>query len=144
MNRRLFQTAAIAAIAVAMLGCEENTSPILHKNVDQARDTWLQTRPAAYVFEVQTSSSWSPPGGFARVHVSNGHVVSATDASGKPVTNFQLTIDTIWNSILTARAKGELNDAQFDSRGVPIETDYGPWAVDGGVHYSVRRFAAED
>jgi hypothetical protein len=50
------------------------------------------------------------------------------------------TIDEIWNRILDARERGQLNSAQFDRQGVPVESDMGPWPVDGGVHYSVRAF----
>jgi hypothetical protein len=60
------------------------------------------------------------------------------------VANFTLTVDTIWEMLLAARASGELNSAVFNQRGVPVEADMGPWPVDGGVRYSVRNFTESD
>jgi len=99
-------------------------------------------RPLAYTFEVATASSWLPRSGYYRVQVSNGQVVAARDSSGQAVADFGITVDGIWDELLEHRARGELNSARFDERGVPVEVDMGPWAVDGGVHYSVRNFAA--
>lgn len=48
--------------------------------------------------------------------------------------------DSLDDAGVTARAEGELNSALFNDRGVPVEFDYGEWASDGGVHYSLRNF----
>jgi hypothetical protein len=85
---------------------------------------------------------WAPKSGYYRVNVIDRKVASATDPAGKPLQSFTLTVDVIWDRLLAAQAVGELNSALFDRRGVPVETNYGPWPVDGGVHYSVRRFTA--
>jgi hypothetical protein len=132
---------AIAIVSTAILGCSETTTEPRHTDVDLARSVWLTNHPQAYSFEVATASSWFPSAGYYRVHVSNGQVIEATDPTGKPVANFTLTVDTIWDYVLAARARGELNSAVFNQRGIPVESDMGPWEVDGGVRYSVRNFA---
>ncbi len=131
----------IVAAAAALLGCEGPTEP-RHTDVDFARATWLATSPSAYTYEVEIATSWFPKSGYYRVQVSNGKVVAATDSARTPVTTFTLTVDRIWDEILAARERNELNAAFFDRKGVPVESDMGPWPVDGGVHYSVRNFAA--
>jgi hypothetical protein len=108
-------------------------------DVDISRSRWLANRPQSYTFEVEPSSSWSAPAGYYRIRVENGQVVETRDPKGA-ATDFWVTIDMIWDRILTARAKNELNSAEFDLRGVPVESDTGQWPVDGGVHYSVRNF----
>jgi hypothetical protein len=132
--------ASIALLATTVLGCSDILGP-RHSDVDLARRTWLENHPQTYRFEVQTSSSWFTPTGFTRVQVSNGQVVSAIDPSGKPLSNYTTTIDSIWDSLLAAQGRHELNEVQFDDRGIPVELDFGSWPVDGGVHYSVRNFA---
>jgi hypothetical protein len=82
-----------------------------------------------------------PRSGYYWVRVVNGQVVETRDAAGAPVVGFTLSIDAIWDRLLAARANGELNSALFNRQGVPLETDMGPWELDGGVHYSVRRFS---
>jgi hypothetical protein len=101
---------------------------------------WLTSEITDYSFEVAIATSWVPKSGYYSVNVVDKKVDIAIDASGKPVEDFTLTVDGIWDGLLAARAIGQLNSARFNSRGVPIETDWGPWPVDGGVHYSVRRF----
>ena len=133
-------TQLVIAVASGLLGCSGPTAPG-HTDVDLARATWLAQRPSAYTFEVATTTSWVPKSGYYQVEVLNGDVVAARDPAGTPVATFALTVERIWDAILVARQKGELNSAFFDQRGVPLETDMGPWPVDGGVHYSVRRFA---
>jgi hypothetical protein len=78
--------------------------------------------------------------GYVRVWVSNGAVVAAIDSDGRAVDDFSLTVDAIWDQLLDARENGQLHSALFNHRGIPVETNFGPWAVDGGVHHSVRRF----
>ena len=102
---------------------------------------WLALRPQAYTFEVQPSGSWFAPSGYYRIQVSAGQVISARNPDGQVVTDFALTVDGIWDQLLAARASNELNSARFDARGVPLESDMGEWAVDGGRRYSVRSFA---
>jgi hypothetical protein len=131
-------------LSMVLLGCSSGsarsvTGP-LSTDVDAARTRWLSIRPQAYSFEVQTSSSWSQPGGYYRVLVVNGEVAEARTPTGAATINPLPTIDSIWDQILSARAKAELNAAEFDAQGVPVESDMGPWPVDGGVHYSVRNF----
>jgi Family of unknown function (DUF6174) len=93
-----------------------------------------------YSFEVETMSML-PRSGFIRVRVDNGVITQALNPDGERAENFSLTIDGIWDAILRARARGEVNSVQFNPLGVPIETNIGTWANDGGVHYSVRGFA---
>jgi hypothetical protein len=127
--------------SVLLIGCAGATTEPLHTDVDVARTAWLSEGATSYSFELATSSSWFPQGAWVRVRVDGGRVVAAVapDGVAQPVVS-QPTIDDIWDRILDARARGELNSAQFDRRGVPIESDMGPWPVDGGVHYSVRGF----
>jgi hypothetical protein len=101
---------------------------------------WLSNHPNAYTFEVATTTSWFPKSGYYRVQVSNGEVVAATDSTGKAQPTFTVTLDYIWDQILAARANGELNSVAFNRRGIPLESDMGPWAVGGGVRFSVRNF----
>ena len=139
MNR-FWARALSIAMAVTVLGCSSATEPP-GNDVDLARALWLGSHPRAYSFEVQISAFYSTPGYF-RVRVSDGQVVEARDPSGQPIADFGVTVDRIWDALLAARAKNELNSATFGRRGVPAEVDVGPWAIDGGVHYSVRNFAA--
>jgi hypothetical protein len=139
MSRHMLRTAGIVAAAMAILSCSSPTEPRI-TDVDLARSAWLANRPPSYSFELAWHSSWFGSTGFLRVQVVNGQVVAASDATGKPVANYSITVDSIWDDILAARARGDLNSVEFDQRGVPVESDMGPWAVDGGVHYSVRNF----
>jgi hypothetical protein len=127
--------------SVWLIGCAGPTTEPLHSDVDVARMAWLSEGATSYSFELSTSSSWFPQGAWVRIRVDGGRVVAAValDGVAQPVAS-QATIDDIWDRILDARARGELNSAEFDRRGVPIESDMGPWPVDGGVHYSVRGF----
>lgn len=121
--------------------CTGSTEP-LGNQVDFNRNLWLANRPRAYSFEVAPSSAWFAPTGYYHVQVSDGRVLAASDPSGKPLTDFTITIDVIWDELLAARARNEpLNSVHFENLGVPAEVDWGEWAVDGGVHYSVRNFA---
>ena len=130
----------IFLLASILASCVSPTGP-RHTDVDRARQTWLASNAASYTFEVALASSWMPRTGYYRVRVADRAVAAAIDPSGKTIEGFTLTIDEIWDRLLAARVRGELNSALFDSRGVPVEADTGPWPVDGGVHYSVRRFA---
>jgi hypothetical protein len=141
MRRRWTCITALAVLSAAVLGCGGTTEP-RHSDVDLARRTWLTSHPSSYGFEIAMSTSWFPQGtGYWQVYVSDGRVGAVTDAAGQPVANYTTTLDTLWNRILGARAAGQLNSALFDQRGVPVESDIGEWASDGGVHYSVRNFA---
>jgi len=91
---------------------------------------------------VAFASSWSPMSGYTRVQVHDGEVVEATDSAGTPLDDFTTTVDSLWNRLLAARERGELNSASFDRHGVPVKFDYGPWEVDGGVGYWVRNFTS--
>jgi hypothetical protein len=139
--RRLWPSVVSIATVITLLGCSGTTEPLGSTDVDAARVHWLALRPQAYTFEVQPSSSWFAPSGYYRIQVSAGQVISARNPDGQVVTDFALTIDGIWDQLLAARASNELNSARFDARGVPLESDMGEWAVDGGRRYSVRNFA---
>ena len=137
MGRRAFASMLASAL---LAGCSSSATEPLHSDVDRARGDWLGGGATSYDFEVSTASSWFPAGAYVRVQVRDARVTAATNPDGTPVPNFTLTIDEIWNRLLDARARNQLNSAEFDARGVPVETDMGPWPVDGGVHYSVREF----
>ena len=129
-------------VAWALLsGCSGGTTEPLHGDVDRARAQWLSEGATTYSFELATASSWFPKGGYVAVQVSGGRVIATVAPVGEPAPGgLPPTIDEIWDRILDARARGQLNSAQFDRHGVPVESDMGPWPVDGGVHYSVRGF----
>ena len=138
---RFWPRIASIVVATTLLGCSGTTEP-LGNHVDFARALWLARRPRSYSFEVAVTSSWTSTAGYLRVEVSDGRVVAVRDPAGATLEDFSLTVDGIWDQLLAYRARGELNAARFDARGVPLETDMGPWPVDGGMHYSVRNFAA--
>ena len=137
MGRRAFASVLMSALLV---GCSGGVTEPRHSDVDRARQDWVRAGATSYDFEVWTASSWFPTGASVRAQVRDGRVTAATALDGTPVPSFTLTIDEIWERLLAARDGGQLNSAEFDARGVPVETDMGPWPVDGGVHYSVRDF----
>lgn len=124
-----------------VVSCSNRTSEPepLFSDVDAAHNAWLANRPASYAFNVTIGASILI--GPLHVTVAGGKVVSALDARGKPDTTFTTTIDSIWATILQFRAAGQLNSAQFNARGVPIEIDVGRPEVDSGIHFSVRNFS---
>lgn len=141
---KLVRQPCTALALLVIVGCTHLDAPDtpgepLFTNIDAARSAWLANHPNAYSFEVAAASSWIRASGFYRVTVVADRVVSATDADGKQDTRFATTVDAIWAGILANRA-GSLNTAIFNARGVPVEADYGDWALDGGVHYWVRNF----
>ena len=140
--RRLGRRTFAGLLASALLiGCSAATTEPLHSDVDRARAAWLAEGATSYSFQVATASSWFPKGGYVAVEVRGGRVVASVAPVGQPSpAGTPPTLDEIWDRILEARARGDLNSAQFDSHGVPVESDMGPWPVDGGVHYSVRAF----
>lgn len=123
---------------LAAPGCD-STRPFT-LDVDLARQAWLRSRPAEYTFELASASSWFPKSGYTRVKVDDGVVVEATDPEGNLSENFTTTVDTLWERLLAARERGELNSARFDRNGVPVEINYGPWELDGGIAFWVRNF----
>ena len=123
---------------LALPGCD-STRPFT-VDVDLARQAWLRSRAAEYTFELASASSWVPKSGYTRVKVEDGVVVEATDPEGNSRANFTTTVDTLWDRLLAARERGELNSARFDRNGVPVEINYGPWEVDGGIAFWVRNF----
>lgn len=139
MIRRSFLILAVVACAAS---CSSSTEP-LHADVDAARNAWIAADARSYVFEVAMSVAMrasTPQSGFFRVEVADRVVVATNDPSGNPVSLSTLSIDALWDRILAARERGELNSALFSVRGVPVESDMGKWELDGGVHYSVRNF----
>jgi hypothetical protein len=143
MNRPRAVTTSVLVAAVASLiaanGCYEPTEPY-HTDIDRAHEAWLTSHPREYTFEVAWAWSMLPRSGYTHVEVSDGVVVSATDPDGGLIGGYSLTVDTLWMYVLDARTSGELNSARFDSQGVPIQVDWGDWALDGGVGYRVRNF----
>lgn len=121
-------------------GCSSATEPLL-RDVDVARTRWLADRPAEYMIEVAIATSWTPKSAYHRAAVVGARLTSVVDENGAPVsTTWAISIDSLWQRVLTERANGTLNSAVFSRAGVPLETDWGPWPVDGGVHYSVRNY----
>ena len=139
MCKGLSRAIACVALLLGALSCSGPTEPF-HSRIDLARRVWLASHPDAYSFEVAFASSWFPKSGYYRVQVQDGEVVAATDSAGTPRYDFTITVDSLWNRLLAARERGELNSATFDRQGVPVKFDYGPWEVDGGVGYWVRNF----
>lgn len=137
---RFWSRVASIAVATTLLGCSGTTEPS-DNHVDYGRTLWLALRPQAYSFEVAVIA-YIPTPGYLRVQVSDGQAVDVRDSSGRPLPDPSLTIDAIWDAILRARATNELNSVRFDKRGVPVEVDIGDMAIDSGIHYSVRNFAA--
>jgi hypothetical protein len=129
-------------LAASLAGCSDSLTDFEPGDVDAAHSRWLAANVMNYTFEVAIQTSWVPQSPFIQVEVADGAVVLAREIDGEVLEEFTLTIDTIWNQLLEARGQGQLNSAAFNNRGVPIEIDFGPWEVDGGVHYSVRRFAS--
>jgi len=120
---------------VSIAACSSSTEPLT--DVDRARSIWLVHHPASYRFDLALASSWFPMSAFTHVVVEDGRVVTphVTPSNVTP------TIDEIWDRLLEARDKRQLNSALFDFNGVPLVADMGPWEVDGGVRYSIRNFA---
>lgn len=139
MGTPLARVIASIALLVGGLGCSGPTEPF-HSNIYLARRAWLESHPDAYSFEVAFASSWFPRSGYYRVQVRDGEVVAATDSAGTAQNDFTITVDSLWNRLLAARERGELNSARFDREGVPVQFDHGPWELDGGVGYWVRNF----
>ncbi len=138
MNRSWLRVAS-TTMAVVLLSCASATEP--GTDVDFARTLWVGRHPRAYTFEVAVTAFLNRPG-YVRVQVSDGQVVDARDSSGQPISDYALTIDGIWDTILLARMRNELNSVKFGPGGVPTDVDVGTLANDGGAHYSVRNFAA--
>jgi hypothetical protein len=137
--RSLDRSLVVAVLGSALAGCSTPTEPT-HSDVGRARIAWLATQATSYTFEVAIETSWVPKSGYYRVEVRDKVVIAAREENGNPAPGFSLTIDEIWDRLLDARERGELNSALFGRHGVPVEADMGPWPVDGGVRYSVRRF----
>lgn len=143
--RRLAATAVLASAALLPLltACDDAVGPT-HTDVDIARAAWLSRGYTDYRFQLSWESSWFPRSDWQGIDVENGEVVRV---AGEPVTSEQQippTIEEIWTRILEARANGQLNHAEFDRRGVPVHADMGPWPVDGGMAYWIRRFTPAD
>lgn len=130
---------AIALVSVLATACE---SPIglAHEDVDRAYAAWRRNAPTRYVFKVAHASSWHPKSEYLEVTVENRRVVLVREADGATGGDFGLTVDSLWVRILDARDRDQLNAATFDRRGVPVDIDYGPWEVDGGMRFWIREF----
>jgi hypothetical protein len=132
--------AILTALLVLNTACSEPAGPAI-SDVDTARAAWLRTSPDDYTFEIASASSWFPRSGYYRVVVEDREVVSVTAPDGSTF-HLAITIDELWERILAARAANQLHRAQFSANGVPLDVDYGPWEVDGGVRYWIRNFRA--
>lgn len=139
--RRALLPLLLALVLTPISGCSSPTE--LHGDIAAARMDWMRMNARDYVFEVSITSSWTPPSGFFRVRVVNRQVIEAFQPNGSPAQGFTLTLDGIWDRILAAQTDDQVNAVSFDGRGVPIEADIGHWASDGGMRYSVRRFARQ-
>ena len=127
-----------AVIAVLAAGCGSATEPHT-SDVAFAHAQWLGFHPASYSFDLSMQAS-TPPSGPVHITVTNGLRSSALDQSATPLEFWDVTIDTIWAQILSARQSGMLNSAEFTMSGVPTDVDMGSWANDYGVHYTIRNF----
>ena len=128
---------------VAVLGLSsacQSTSEPRTTDVALAYSRWSAFHPASYSFDISVRAFVSSDG-FSHVTVENGEVIDARQPSGEPIPSFTLTIDALWNEILAARQNGNLNSAVFTVAGVPLDVDIGDWALDSGVHYSIRNFS---
>jgi hypothetical protein len=129
------------AMAVAATGCSSGTEPVL-RDVDVARARWLAEKPSSYVFEEAVESSF-PKSPYYKVSVAANSIVAVVDQNGTVMplpAGAIISVDALWNRIISERARGSLNSAVFSEAGVPLEVDWGPWPVDGGVRYFVRNF----
>lgn len=109
-------------------------------NVDEARAAWLKSRSADYSFEYAWRSSWFDWTAFRRVTVTRGVVTAVSGTQDGLKLEYQPTLDRIWDELLSSRALHQLNAANFGRDGIPIHVNYGEWASDGGVEYTVRDF----
>lgn len=137
MTRLRFLIAVGALLLQACGGSDAFGPP--HTDIDKAHADWLSNRSASYTFQVTIASSWFPASTYG-VRVENHMVVERIEiASGNRSTD-GTTIDDIWETILRARNRNEVNSVRFDRRGIPLLADVGPWPADGGVAYQVRDY----
>jgi hypothetical protein len=130
----------LLAIIIATAGCNPGTAPVIH-DVDVARARWLAEPPSSYVFEESVATSWVSKFPYFKVTVVSNSITTIVNEKGAAVpAPWVISIDSLWNRIISERARGSLNSAVFSEAGVPLEADWGPWPVDGGVHYYIRNF----
>ena len=131
----------LLTMVVATGGCNPGTAPVIH-DIDVARARWLAEPPSSYVFEEAVEGSF-PKSPYYRVTVVANSIVTVVNEKGAAVplpAGAIISLDSLWNEIISERAKGNLNSAVFSEAGIPLEVDWGPWPVDGGVRYFVRNF----
>lgn len=104
--------------------------------MSSSRTSGLLNRLLAAAFLAATIAACSEPTGPGHSDIPSARA-AWLDA---PINDYDLTIESIWQQILDARDRGELNSVRFDHRGIPMEVNIGPWASDGGYAYHVRRF----
>src|SRR5688500_6319716 len=138
MHRMLRRTFLLALGALALSGCANGLGPDTHSDIDRARIDWLRQRPASYSFELTARFSMTGSRTYD-ITVRDGVVVESINHAGTREF-LDLSIDRIWDTLLKARQDEEINSVKFDDRGVPLETDIGEWALDGGFSYAVRNF----
>jgi hypothetical protein len=131
----------LLTIVIAATGCSSGTEPVL-RDIDVARTRWLAQQPSSYVFEEAVEGSF-PKSPYYKVTVVANSIVAVVNEKGAALplpAGAIISLDSLWNEIISERAKRNLNSAVFSEAGVPIEADWGPWLVDGGVRYFVRNF----
>lgn len=130
--------AVVGALWLQGCGADDAFGPA-NSDIDRAHLDWVANRTASYTFHVTIASSWSPAR-FYTVRVENHEVIERVEfPSGARFTDGE-TIDDIWNAILRARTRNEVNQVKFDALGIPLLADVGPWPVDGGVSWQARNY----
>jgi hypothetical protein len=135
------RASSTALLAILVFGCSSRSATEPRTtDPDVAYAQWSAFHPPSYTFDFGVRTSMTPARTY-HVTVANGQVVDARTLFGAAISSFTFTIDTLWNEIHRARESGSLNSAVFSLSGVPLDTDMGEWASDGGVHYTVSNFS---
>lgn len=132
LRRRLIAAVLLAAATAA---CSDRSDPLAtHSDIDAARADWLAAGLVDYRFELRIDAMAGTPG-YITIRVEDDVVVSV---EGEPW--HRRTITDLWDQLLAARESGDLHNAVFDERGVPVEFIRGSLIDDSGARYLVRRF----
>ena len=132
LRRRL---SAAVLLAVATAACSDRSDPLAtHSDIDAARADWLAAGIVDYRFELRIDAQ-AGTSGYIAIRVEDDTVVSV---DGEPWQ--RMTIAALWDEILAAREAGDLHNAVFDERGVPVEFIRGSLIDDSGARFLVRRF----
>jgi len=130
----------VAVPLMVFLSSCDRSDPIhvLSDTIEEAHGAWVDFGATDYGFEIISTTVFSAT--YRDVAVQEGSVVSALGSDGIQVSGHTPTIDTLWQQILAAGARGDLHFASFDERGVPDVVDYGDWDLDGGVRHRIVSF----